>query len=465
MSHLNGAAIRVATLFLTTSLLMAGCSSSSDSPALTEGDNIVSNIDSVAGTAQPEADPISSEANDEVIVSADEPVEETSELVAPISENTPAETTSSEQNSEPATEAVPDPLVQNRTQVDFGITVPAYQSDALQVRLTWGDIDVTAGWVGDELWSTSLDLPTDTESTLLVTFSDSNGDIVLASFEQAYRTGSNAAEAFNIAAEQFNSEQWDADNDGTSNLNELIAGSNPFSNEALQLEVRESYFVNTLIPVSSYYEQSISEERPYSFQIEELPPADASFNSDRRTHIVTIEIDEFGNGTVSDRFRFAGAADRDITVENQEATRTNTGSSILWAGTYERTNSGAAVGDEIDFSIETRSVSDVTRKQDGTVSRHNYGMSNGSFEQELVYSLIGNRLNDSTGCQAISGTITDEISYTAFANSRPDTVTTVSKESDDIYWFVEVASTEGDVLESYLAMSLTPNFYCDMGDI
>jgi len=45
------------------------------------------------------------------------------------------------------------------------------------------------------------------------------------------------------------------------------------------------------------------------------------------------------------------------------------------------------------------------------------------------------------------------------------TLTTVSKESDDLYWFVEVASTEGDVLESYLAMSLTPNFYCDMGDI
>jgi len=423
MGHFNDAARRAAALLLTSSLLMAGCSSSSDSPASSEDDNIVSDT-----SAQPEADPISSEVSDEVIGSANEPIEETSE-----------------QSSEPTTEVTPDPLVQNRTQVDFGITVPAYQSDAF----------------GDEFWSTSLDLPTNTENTLSVTFSDNNGDIVLASFEESYRTGSNAAEAFNIAAEQFNSEQWDADNDGTSNLNELIAGSNPLSNEALQLEVRESYFVNTLIPASSYYEQSISDERPYSFQIEELPPADASFNSDRRTHIVTIEIDELGNGTVSDRFRFAGAADRDITIENQEATRTNTGSSILWAGTYERTNSGAAVGDEIGFSIETRSVSDVSRKQDGTVSRHNYGMSNGSFEQELVYSLIGNRLNDSTGCQAVSGTITDEITYTAFANGRPDTVTTVSKESDDMYWFVEVASTEGDVLESYLAMSLTPNFYCD----
>ena len=59
-------------------------------------------------------------------------------------------------------ESVPDPLVQNRIQVDFGITVPAYQSDALQVRLVWGGTDVTASWVGDELWSTSLELPTNT---------------------------------------------------------------------------------------------------------------------------------------------------------------------------------------------------------------------------------------------------------------------------------------------------------------
>jgi len=224
MGHLNDAAIRVATLFLTTSLLMAGCSSSSDSPALSEDDNVVSDINSDATTAQPEADSISSGASDEVIVSANEPIEEANELLAPSSDNIPAETIDNEQNSEPTTDAIPDPLVLNSTQVDFGITVPAYQSDAW---LIWGDSAVTAGWVSDELWTTSLVLPTDTENTLSVTFSDSNGDIVLASFEQAYRTGSNAVEMFNIAAEQFTSEQWDADNDGISNLDELIAGTNP----------------------------------------------------------------------------------------------------------------------------------------------------------------------------------------------------------------------------------------------
>ena len=95
--------------------------------------------------AQPVIDPVSGEVSDEVIVGANDPIEETSELVTPASDNTPAEPIANEQNSEPTTESVPDPLVQNRTQVEFGITVPAYQSNALQVRLTWGDTDVTAG--------------------------------------------------------------------------------------------------------------------------------------------------------------------------------------------------------------------------------------------------------------------------------------------------------------------------------
>ena len=91
MSHFNDTAIRAAGLLLTSALLASGCSSSSGSPALTQDDNVVSDSDSIAVTAQPETDPISSGVSDEVIVSADEPVEETSELVAPITENTPAE--------------------------------------------------------------------------------------------------------------------------------------------------------------------------------------------------------------------------------------------------------------------------------------------------------------------------------------------------------------------------------------
>jgi len=73
MDHFNDAAAGAATLLLASFLLVAGCSSSSDSSALTE------------------------------------------------------------HNSEESVESVPDPTVQIRTQVDFSITVPAYQSNALQV--------------------------------------------------------------------------------------------------------------------------------------------------------------------------------------------------------------------------------------------------------------------------------------------------------------------------------------------
>jgi len=124
--------------------------------------------------------------------------------------------------------SLPDPLVQNVTRVDFGITVPAYMSDALQIRVVWGELDFIAEWVGDEFWSVSNEFPTDTENQLTVSFSDDNGAITLGTFEQNFRTGTNASESFEITADQFDTERWDSDGDGVSNLNELIAGTNAF---------------------------------------------------------------------------------------------------------------------------------------------------------------------------------------------------------------------------------------------
>jgi len=53
--------------------------------------------------------------------------------------------------------------------------------------LTWGDIQASAAWVGDEQWSLSLDFPSNTEHLLTIVFSDGNGDIELGSYEQTYR--------------------------------------------------------------------------------------------------------------------------------------------------------------------------------------------------------------------------------------------------------------------------------------
>ncbi len=59
--------------------------------------------------------------------------------------------------------SIPDPMAQNSTRVDFNITVPAYQSNALQVQIIWGTKSLYANWVGDELWAASDNFPTNTE--------------------------------------------------------------------------------------------------------------------------------------------------------------------------------------------------------------------------------------------------------------------------------------------------------------
>ena len=343
------AATRAATLLLANSLLMAGCSSSGEAPSLSGVDNAVSEIESNATTVQPEAnpipgpeagpipgpeaDPIPGEVSDEVVISTNDPIDETSELVAPTADSVQEETDTNELNSDTPPGAVPDPLVQNRTQVEFGITVPAYQSDALQVRLTWGDTDVTARWIGDEFWSTSLDLPTDTEHTLTVTFFDNNGDIELASFVDEYRTGSNAAEMFNIAVEQFNSEQWDTDEDGVSNLEELSLGTDPLNADNINQE--DDLFVVGFSFIADgpamYYEPEI---KPLGFPanindrqfVDDLP-----FTSE--TTVTNIDLDALGNGTYSQTYQLTRAQDITL-VESSTGSRRVQNDTVSWSGIF-----------------------------------------------------------------------------------------------------------------------------------
>jgi len=115
----------------------------------------------------------------------------------------------------------------------FGVTVLPVKSDSLQVKITWGDEEVLASWIGDESWTAVMDLPKDTQQPLNVLFSSGNGRIPLADFSTAYRTGSNSAENIQYVSQRFNFYQYDEDLDGVSNYNEVRASTDPFVVDSL----------------------------------------------------------------------------------------------------------------------------------------------------------------------------------------------------------------------------------------
>lgn len=383
MGYFNVAATPAATLLLTSSLLVAGCSSSSESPALT-GNN------------------------------------------------------ANEQDSVPTMNVVPDPVVQNRTQVDFGITVPTYQSDALQVRLTWGDTDVTAGWVGDELWSTSLDLPTDIENMLSVTFSDSNGDIVLAYFEQAYRTGINASETYTISSDQFNTESLDADEDGVSNIDELISGTDPLVDEDALLEVRDFVVINYAITASSNFESRITEERPYTESFDtSLPPVE--FHPEIETHSVDISINDFGDGSLFDRFTHGLSGN----IRTLRGTRFNGDGSVTWTGTWDFFNRQAnGNSTSLDITNTVTYVDSTTRDYTDVVSATRSEFYFRSWQ--IASNLRGKIIDGSRLCEPVSGNVSMEVrtNATTGSASRIEFISTnISKEVDDLYWRVVVENS------------------------
>ena len=362
-----------------------------------------------------------------------------------------------------------DPLIPNTTRVTFDITVPAYQSNELSVALVWGEINLSAMWVGDEYWTASSDFPTQTEDNLTVTFYDENGNIELASFSQVFRTGSNDSESFQILVDQFDASQYDIDGDGVSNLDELVAGNDPQINESSEPEIRDVVTLPAdIMTLSQLLEAGLSEERPYTETFSEFIPASEEEDSVGITIRRDTHIDADGNGEVS-HSRSAPWYE-----EGHDGIRTNSGNSIAWEGgyttydgDYSRSRSFSSQVTVVDAGMRDF-IQDIDDAYSGTF-RDTW---------ETSSNVTGELIEGTSRCKPIFGTISRSHG-TNRSNFFNSSTITVSKEEGDQYWWVveEVGllSGENEIIE-YFARDLIlsgsnaedreyPTFICTFVDL
>lgn len=455
MNLFTSISIRCSVALFSIAWMVSGCSSSGDSATnnelLSADNSAVATVDdnSIPASGIPvvgnEIDDGAQENNDSVIT-GESPVEDSGE----------SHTALTLGDSEPS---IPDPLVQNFTQVEFNITVPSYQSNALQVRLSWGTIDFNASWVGDELWVASHDFPTNTPNELVVTFSDDNGGITLGQFETVFETGTNDSENFQISTTQFDTNRWDNDEDGESNIDELLVGADPLVNEDSLLEIRNSFTLHeqSRMSVSGSFESRVSEQRPFIDTYElnpdtDYPPTISLSGS--------VAIDETGNGTLN-----YYSIDRPNTL-SLSGTRSTYENSVVWEasrsaydGDYQHTvnvTNTVAVLDDTTRSY----VEELTGRYSGTTTN----------TWETHSNLTGELIEGTSYCKPVAGTAT--LSYRTFPGSFEGS-TIISKTIEDLYWRITIVRGENTTSE-YFARKLilyaqagnpqNANFLCDFVD-
>ncbi len=414
-------------LTLASALLIGACSSSSDSTPTVDPTTIDADQNDTSVT-------VDSNQNNESLTADSNQIDASPIVADPTTTN---------------------PITPSLVRVDFEINVPAYVSNSLKVDLAWGEQAIPVQWVGDELWSASGDLLSNTENLLIVTFFDDNGAITLGKVETSFKTGLNSVQSLQISAEQFDTSAWDSDNDGISNLDESIAGTNPLLDESALLEVRESldFSVIGIYSINSY-EARIPEQRPY------FEHKDESANC-CSTSIATIDIDESGTGSYFTES--VHTVSFDTTTSRQTGTRTTTDNSITWDGTSYWYNSGAAVGNNSEFNYTTTLLEGSQRSIVGSIQINSQGRSDPD-DSYIEFSLFGDVIEGTQRCAPVSGTVSRE--YYRRRNSDGNTIITASKATSDRYWRVDsiIRNWNESIEEAYFVNDIGTTFQCNFTD-
>jgi len=233
MKALNKRQRNISVAFCAVAVLLLSACSGSDGK-LNEPDDdlppISTNGSDSAGTNSDETTEVTGDDNLDVTAGANTDTDITAGtntdtgITADIGSNGPGELNDDIAGTELEDTATP-------TLVTFDITVPKYVSRALQVHIDWGADSTLAAWVVDESWTASGNLQPDSSYAVTTTFSDDNGDIVLARANATLTTTTDPEQTLKVLATEFDSESLDDDSDGLSNLSELLSGTNPLQPE------------------------------------------------------------------------------------------------------------------------------------------------------------------------------------------------------------------------------------------
>ena len=352
-----------------------------------------------------------------------------------------------------------DPLIQNTTTITFDITVPAYQSNELKIEVRWRDISLVAQWVGDEHWQATGEFPTATEGVLSITFFDNNGALELAEYSETFVSGINAGETVQVIADQFDRTPFDNDDDGTNNLDELLAGSDPLVVEPKILPIKFNYRGEAHGILLPKYEVSARAPRPYSF--DEVVPLGSYALGPTLVSSTSIAIDEFGNGSRFNKVQYMNSSNIARYHEEQNATRTFTGSSVVWEGSDYLFNVNSKYSRDIQFTVEASRVDSQSMRVEATYELDFLNEPRAGDYQNIVYNLVVIASPDPKQCLPDRGNYDVTWGNSSEGETRS---TTLTKNAGDEYWHV-VTTLNGSTTDEYLTSWIDMKVFCQYADL